>query len=73
MAVEKLLVTRREVGEMLGIPMRTLDRMESRGELPGRIRLGSRMIRYDLRAIRAWRDGGCQPVREEVGLRKSQR
>jgi predicted DNA-binding transcriptional regulator AlpA len=38
--------TRKQVAEFLGISLRTLQRMESRGEIPGRIRVSDRIYGY---------------------------
>ena len=40
MSTTKLLLTKEEVCELLGISRATVDRMEQRGELPSRRKLG---------------------------------
>lgn len=62
MQLEPLLVSRRQLGVILDLPLRTLARLESEQQIPGRVVIGERIVRYDLRAIKRWRDAGCPPA-----------
>ena len=46
--------TGRDLCEMLRISRTTLHRMDKRGEIPGRITLGSRTVRYWKPAVDDW-------------------
>lgn len=48
------LLTRAQAAEMLAISPRTLERYDRTGTGPGYVRIGSRMVRYDPAACRAW-------------------
>ena len=54
------------VAGLLECSPRTVQRMADRGEVPGRIHLGLRLIRWDSHVIHAWIGNGCvaTPARE---------
>ena len=43
-----------QVADMLGVSRRTLDRLEERGELPGKVQLSPRRVGWRKTAIQAW-------------------
>lgn len=45
---DRLLCTREEAGEMLGVSLSTIKRMEQSGELPEPVRFGERQVRHRL-------------------------
>ena len=40
----------------------TIRRWSERGEMPPPIKIGT-LVRWDVRAIRQWIEGGCEPLR----------
>ncbi len=51
------LVAAKFVSELLGIPLTSLYDATRRGEIPGVVKIGTR-IRYDLDLLNAWLDAG---------------
>ena len=56
-----LLINSKELATMLHVSERTLWRHVSAGLLPAPIRFGGN-TRWKMEEVRAWIDGGCQPV-----------
>ena len=57
MYLKPLLWTAPQVAELLCVPTRRVYALTRAGLLP-HVRLGSRQIRFDERAVREWIDGG---------------
>ena len=48
------LVSRAELARLLGVSLDTLDRMESRGEAPPRLRISPRRWGYPVGGVKRW-------------------
>jgi predicted DNA-binding transcriptional regulator AlpA len=59
---EPLLVTAREVSQMLRVSLRTLGRMRSAGDVPASIKVGGN-VRWRLQDIREWIENGCPSLK----------
>jgi excisionase family DNA binding protein len=59
------LMTDLEAAQMLGVSMRHLRRMLSRGEFPEPIRLG-RCTRWSRKQIEDWIAQGCPPTKKQA-------
>jgi hypothetical protein len=57
-SLDKLLVTRQELADLTGFSTRHLARLDSMGELPGRVGSG-RAVRYSVEVIKQWIACGC--------------
>jgi predicted DNA-binding transcriptional regulator AlpA len=55
---DRLLIDVRELSRLTSLSVRTLRRMDSCGDLPGRV-VVRRRVRFQLAAIRAWVAAGC--------------
>lgn len=56
---DQLLLSARQVAEMLNISTRTLWRLKSAGKLPAAIRIG-KCIRWRREDLNTWIEEGCQ-------------
>ena len=56
----RLLLNVKELADALGVSERLVWRLRREGQLPPPIRLGSRVIRWDRRAIEKWIDRRCR-------------
>lgn len=53
---KKQYLTLRETADYLSLPLSKVERLSSENRLPGKIKLGSRTVRVDLRALQEWLD-----------------
>jgi predicted DNA-binding transcriptional regulator AlpA len=58
-AQDRLLIDGRELAHFLSLSLRTIRRMDAARELPGRVVLRGRVVRWRLDLIRAWIANGC--------------
>jgi excisionase family DNA binding protein len=57
--IEPLLLNSRQVATLLGVSLRTVERMTARGDIPC-VRLPlERAVRFDREAVRRWIKQGC--------------
>ncbi len=68
-SLERLLVTTAQVASMLSISKREVERMVADGRLPQPIRLGKRLVRWNLDTIRRWVDDLESGTSEDGDLR----
>lgn len=61
-APQKPLLTKKEVCDLLQISERSIERMMSAQEIPKPVKLRSRSPRFRWADLKAWIDGGCQPI-----------
>jgi predicted DNA-binding transcriptional regulator AlpA len=54
--------TRKETAKIIGVSLRTLQRMEARGEMPSRIRISQRIFGYRDSAINCFLAGRTEGV-----------
>ena len=59
---ESTFVTKPKAAEMIGVSVRTLERLVSKGQFPPPLRFGRRR-RWVRTALVRWIEGGCKPVR----------
>jgi excisionase family DNA binding protein len=57
---QQLLVDADQLTAMLGISLRQVRRLDSAGQLPGRVKLG-RLVRWRKDDIEKWTKTGCKP------------
>lgn len=62
-----LLLSANDLVELLALGLRTIRRMDSKGDLPGRVVIG-KSVRYQADVIREWTQAGCPPRREWLAL-----
>jgi predicted DNA-binding transcriptional regulator AlpA len=60
------LLSRAELARLLGVSLDTLDRMESRGEAPPRLRISPRRWGYPVGGIKRWQ--AAKMAREPGGV-----
>ncbi len=60
---EKLLIDIAELAHLTSLSTRTLRRMDAAGEIPGRIKVGRRVL-FQTEVIRAWVHAGLPDARE---------
>ena len=65
------LLTRPQLAEMLGLSVRSIERLDRAGDGPGFVRVGSRAVRYDPAACRAWAASRSFPHRAAEVARAS--
>jgi len=63
LAEESTFVSKPEAAEMIGVSVRTLERLVATGRFPPPIRFGRRP-RWLKKALSRWIEGGCKPVRQ---------
>ena len=57
-----MFVTKPEAAEMIGVSVRTLERLVATGRFPPPVRFG-RQRRWVRKVLARWIEGGCKPVR----------
>lgn len=57
-----LLLNVRKVAELLDSNERSVRRFHSRGQLPGAVRVGNRLVRFRARDLLQWIDDGCPRI-----------
>jgi predicted DNA-binding transcriptional regulator AlpA len=57
------LLSRAELARLLGVSLDTLDRMESRGEAPPRLRISPRRWGYPVGGIKRWQAAKVEATR----------
>ena len=66
----KILINRKKLLAMIPLSERTISNMEQRGEFPGRIRLTSRNVAWDLAEVEEWIEvrklSGTHPMRPGI-------
>ena len=62
---QKHLLSPSEVASLLGIQRRSLYKKSKRGEIPGRVKIGAKLLRFDPVEIERWlRECAHEPVKE---------
>jgi len=59
---EPTFVTKPEAAELIGVSVRTLERLVATGRFPPPVRFG-RQRRWVRKTLIRWIEGGCRPVR----------
>jgi predicted DNA-binding transcriptional regulator AlpA len=57
------LIDIRRVAAHFDITVGTVRRLVNAGEFPKPVRLGRRMLRWDVTTLNQWIAGGCQPLK----------
>jgi excisionase family DNA binding protein len=61
-----LLLTVRQVAELLNCSVRHIRRLADRGAMPQPVRIGA-LVRWERAELARWIEGGCRPVRATKG------
>ncbi len=56
------VLTMRQIAEMLGVSFRTVQRMDKRSEIPGRISIGRRLVRFERSRVEQWLESRVELV-----------
>lgn len=59
---ESMFVGKPEAAELIGVSVRTLERLVSTGQFPSPVRFG-RQRRWVRKTLIRWVEGGCRPIR----------
>ena len=56
-SVQLRFYNRRQIAQMLGVTIRTIERMDARREIPGRRQFNARRVGYFVPAVDDWLNG----------------
>lgn len=60
---EPALIDLRQLARLLSVSTRTARRLATSGQVPGMVRIGTKLLRFQLEVVRSWIAAGC-PARE---------